>query len=165
MTKQFQGKWEDYEAEILCRSRQKRKEKASRAGGESGKKPISSSTRGHSECMKIEELPEHIRDIFMVGNTWLGIPREKSLRHPCAVLDTSDPPDVVLSKGTNAAKIMQRFMSAYVFIVPDAENGLRTKTAFQTSVHRISYRFLFLIDRIGRLSEQDFDRLKSNIWK
>ena len=116
-----------------------------------------------SRCIGEKDFPELPATLFMVGNVVLDIPREKSLRHPCAVIETENPLRVMISHGTHASNLTSRYLGAYVTVPPDAENGLQVRTAFSVLSKRISYRFLFLKDRIGRLSKEHFEDLTLKI--
>ena len=161
MSKNLADCWESLQEEAI-RARMKR-QRASQSGSKD--KPKGGNSRGgkqgSSRCVYPDDFGDLPGDIFMTGNKVLDIPREKALRHPCAVIETDENPDfpIILSKGTSASNIKERYLHQYIFIDPDGTNNLSTRTAFDTYVRRISHRFLFISDCIGKLSEQDFSKL------
>ncbi|MFP3869629.1 MAG: hypothetical protein ACLFVT_01945 [Syntrophobacteria bacterium] len=96
--------------------------------------------------------------LFMVGNKWLGIPRESKLKHPAAVVREGQC-RTGLSKGSDAKRLRPHYASHYVLVEPDAGNGLQKFTAFDPLLRWVGCRRIFADDYLGRLSEQDFKRL------
>jgi|GEM_PF-3390010 len=125
--------------------------------------PVEGTVHRRSRCVGPEDLHALPGKIFMVGNVLLDIPKEKSRRHPCVVMDASDPLNIMVSKGTAASNVDPRYRAAYEVVEPDAENRLKTPTAFSSSPRFVSYRFLFLNDLLGSLPPGRLRELKGKV--
>jgi hypothetical protein len=108
---------------------------------------------------ELQPAPEPVPgSLFMVGNRWLGIPRESKLKHPAAVVREGECRRG-LSKGTDARRLRPHYAPHYVLVEPDEANGLQKPTAFDPLLRWIGCRRIFAEDYVGRLSGEDFDRL------
>lgn len=109
-----------------------------------------------------EPVEDLTGQLFLVGNRYLGIPRESRLRHPCCVL-LHGSRRVWVSKGTDARHLGALYRDLYVIVHPDGKNGLEKPTAFEPILRELPIKAIFGEDHMGRLSEADLCRLKEAV--
>jgi|GEM_PF-5906143 len=128
--------------------------------------------RRESSLAKENFPPETVRpfswddlrgSVFLVGNKFLGIPREFGLRHPCCLLKLGEG-TLWVSKGTDAGRLKPWTLDHYVIITPDGRNGLSKPTAFETYLRSIPTKAVFWEDRMGALSDRDLKALEEAIF-
>ncbi|MEI7636231.1 MAG: hypothetical protein WCJ37_02925 [Syntrophus sp. (in: bacteria)] len=100
-------------------------------------------------------------EIYCLGNILFNIPKNKSIRHPGAVIELRDF-SARVSKGTDEKNIIKTYYrKGYIEIIPDDENGLKKPTLFSINLYEIKVKMFYHEDRVGKLSADDYHKMYS----